>query len=271
MKIQLKNEMETLLIPLYGKAKMSEMGVFKDPYAEAAIKKLDYDYSRLKIKTKTQIMLAMRAAIIDDFTKNFISANPNCLILHLGCGLDARVMRIGLHTRMWYDLDFPEVVDMKKQLYGETENYKYIASSVTDIRWIDRIEVIENEILVIAEGLLMYLSEEEIKILFRALESKFQSYTIVFDAYSKLTVKSSKKHPSLKKTGASIKWGVDDGREIEGYLESVKHLETLYLTDENVIKMLPKKYRIAFTIAGHFKSAREAHRIFVMKVGNTKI
>jgi len=62
MKIQLKNEMETLIIPLYGKAKMSEMGIFKDSYAEAAVNKLDYDYSRLKIQNKTQAMLAMRAS-----------------------------------------------------------------------------------------------------------------------------------------------------------------------------------------------------------------
>jgi O-methyltransferase involved in polyketide biosynthesis len=142
MKIQLKNEMETLIIPLYGKAKMSEMGVFKDPYAQAAIDKLDYDYSRLKIRNKTQVMLAMRAAIIDDFSKGFISENPNCLVLHLGCGLDARFMRLGLHVGMWCDLDFPEVIEIKKQLYRETENYKCIASSVVDLRWIDSIEAI---------------------------------------------------------------------------------------------------------------------------------
>lgn len=52
MKIQLKNEMETLLIPLYGKAKMSKIGVFKDSFAEVAIDKLEYDYSKLKIQKK---------------------------------------------------------------------------------------------------------------------------------------------------------------------------------------------------------------------------
>ncbi len=67
MKIRLRNEMETLIIPLYGKAKMSKMGIFKDPYAEAAVGRIDYDYSKLKIQSKTQVMLAMRAAIIDDF------------------------------------------------------------------------------------------------------------------------------------------------------------------------------------------------------------
>jgi len=268
MKIQLKNEMETLIIPLYGKAKMSEMGIFKDSYAEAAIAKLDYDYSRLKIQNKTQVMLSMRAAIIDGFTEDFIRENPNCLVLHLGCGLDARYMRLGFHIEKWYDLDFPEVIDIKKQLYRETENYKYISSSVTNLRWIESIEVIEDKVLIIAEGLFMYLSESEIKALFRSLESKFENYTIIFDAYSKLTAKSSKNHPSLKKTGATVKWGVDDPREIEGYTETVKHLKTLYLTDKNVIEMLPKKYRIMFILASLFKSAREAHRVFVMNVGD---
>ncbi len=268
MKIQLKKEMETLIIPLYGKARMSEMGIFHDPYAEAAVAKLDYDYSGLKIQNKTQVMLAMRAALIDDFVRNFISENPRCLVLHLGCGLDARFMRLGLQVvGMWYDLDFPEVIEIKKQLHCETSNYQYIASSVTDLNWLERIEAAENEVLVVAEGLLMYLSENEIKALFSALQLKFRSCTIIFDAYSKLTAKRAKQHPSLQKTGATIKWGVDDPREIEGYIKGAKYLKTLYLTDKNMIEMLPKNYRTVFKLAGLFKSAREAHRVLVMNIG----
>jgi len=70
----------------------------------------------------------------------------------------------------------------------------------------------------------------------------------------------------LKRTGATIKWGVDDPQEIEGYIETLKHLKTLYLTDKNIIEILPKNYRIMFMLAGLFKSAREAHRVFVMSV-----
>ncbi|PKM95605.1 MAG: class I SAM-dependent methyltransferase [Firmicutes bacterium HGW-Firmicutes-1] len=266
MKIELKNEMETLIIPLYGKAKMSELGVFKDPFAEEAIAKLIYDYSKLKIQDKTQVMLAMRASIIDDFAKAFIGKNRNSLVLHLGCGLDARFMRLGIQTEIWYDLDFPEVINIKKQLYSQTANYRYISSSVTNLDWIDGIRMVGNEVLIIAEGLFMYLSENEIKALLEALKSKFKKYTIIFDAYSKLTVKSSKYHPSLKKTGAKVKWGVDDPREIEGYIKSIKHLKTLYLTDKKVVERIPKKYRIMFRVAGFFRSAREAHRVIIMKV-----
>jgi len=271
MKIQLKNEMETLIIPLYGKAKMSEIGVFKDPYAEAAVDRLDYDYSMLKIQNKTQVMLAMRAAIIDEFAKDFIKDNPNCMVLHLGCGLDARYMRLGLNIERWYDLDFPEVIEIKKQLYNKTVNYRFISSSVTELQWMDNIEIRENEVLVIAEGLLMYLNENDIKTLFEALQSKFRNYTIIFDAYSKLTAKSSKNHPSLKKTGAAVKWGMDDPKEIVSLIKTAKLLKTFYFTDEKVIEMLPQNYRRLFKLAGLFKSAREAHRVFAMKVGDWQI
>jgi O-methyltransferase involved in polyketide biosynthesis len=138
---------------------------------------------------------------------------------------------------------------------------------VTDDAWMECIGS-ANKVLVIAEGLFMYLSESEIKSLFGSLKSKFGSYTIIFDAYSRLTAKSSKHHPSLKKTGATIKWGVDDPHEIEGYTATAKHIKTLYLTDENAVEMLPMNYRILFRIADLFKSAKEAHRIFVLNIGN---
>lgn len=132
----------------------------------------------------------------------------------------------------------------------------------------DSIKVIEKEVLIIAEGLFMYLSEEEIKALLRNLKLKFKSYTIVFDAFSKLTAKKMKNHSSLEKTNALVKWGIDDPREIESYTENIKFLKTLYFTDENAIKLLPKNYQMLFRIAGLFKSARESHRVFIMNVSD---
>lgn len=268
MKIELKNEMETLIIPLYGKAKMSQIGIFDDPYAEEMIEKINYNYSKLKIQQKTQVMLAMRAAILDNFSQDFISKNQGCTVLHLGCGLDARFMRLNPRVETWYDLDFPEVIEIKKKLLPENERYKYISSSVTDSSWIASIPEISAEVLVIAEGLLMYLTEDEIKNLFISLKSKFYSLTIIFDAYSKLTARSAKNHPSLKQTGAEIKWGIDKPREIESFADGIKHLKTIYLTDPEATKNLPRSYRIMFNIAGIFKSAREAHRVFVMSIDN---
>ena len=104
-KITLKKEMETLLIPLYGRAQMSHQGLISDSYAGETLNLIDYDFSRLKIPKKLQVFMALRCAILDDFTKDFLSQHPNTLIISLGSGLDARYLRIGGYQK-WIDLDF---------------------------------------------------------------------------------------------------------------------------------------------------------------------
>ncbi len=266
MKVALQEEMETLLIPLYGKAQMSKKGLFRDLDAEAAIDQIDYDFPKLRIQEKTQIMLSIRAALIDDFAAGFLKEHPHSAVAHLGCGLDARARRLGVSVRVWYDLDFPQVIDIKRQLYEETENYRYIPSSVTDWDWMDGIETGGYPLLVVAEGLFMYLTEADIKTLLLKMRDKFKDVTLIFDAYSKLTARQAKHHPSLKQTGATICWGVDTPAEIEAFGPGIVYQKTLYLTDEGAISRLSAGYRTMFALAGKFKTAREAHRIFVMSL-----
>jgi O-methyltransferase involved in polyketide biosynthesis len=209
MKIQLRDEMETLLIPLYGRAQMSRRGLFYDRQAEEAVRQIDYDFSRLCIQEKTQLMLSVRGAMIDAFASDYLNVNPGCTVVYLGCGLDARFQRMGEPDARWYDLDFPQVIEIKKQLYAETERYMMIPSSVTDWDWLEGIDANDRPVLVIAEGLMMYLSETDVKTLFCKMREAFSKATFIFDAYSCMTAKQAKNHPSLKKTGARIQWGVD--------------------------------------------------------------
>jgi O-methyltransferase involved in polyketide biosynthesis len=266
MKIALKEEMETLLIPLYGKAQMSRKGIFRDRDAEEAVAQIDYDFSRLHIQEKTQVMLSIRAALMDDFAAGFLKEHPHSAVLHLGCGLDARARRLGVPIRVWYDLDFPQVIDIKRQLYEETENYRYIPSSVTDLDWMHEVDTGGFPLLVVAEGLFMYLAEEDIKELLLKMQRKFKDVTLIFDTYSKLTASKASRHPSLKRTGAVIRWGVDSPAEIEAFGSGIIHQKTLYLTDKNAISCLPAGYRTIFALAGNFKAAKEAHRIFIMNL-----
>ncbi|NLI54727.1 MAG: class I SAM-dependent methyltransferase [Clostridiales bacterium] len=264
--IELKEEMETLLIPLYGRARMSQMGYFHDTDAEEAVRSIRYDFSKLRIQEKTQVMLSVRGAQIDAFTVDFLRAHPDSTAVYLGCGLDARAKRLNMPARLWYDLDFPEVIDIKRRLYPETERYRLIGSSVTRWEWMDQVERNGRPLLVIAEGLLMYLSPQEVETLFLKLRDRFEDVTFVFDAYSRLTAKQAGKHPSLKKTGASIRWGTDVPEEMTAFGDGISHEATIYLTDERAVKLLPEQYRGMFRFAGRFRAAREAHRIFVMRL-----
>lgn len=205
---------------------------------------------------------------MDEYTKDYIASRERSLILHLGCGLDGRFWRMDSKPALWFDLDYPEVIDIKKRLLHQPQGLEYIPSSVLDYKWLENLQATKEEVLVIAEGLFMYFSEEEIRSLFKALCQKFNKVTFLFDVYSKITARIASRHPSLKETGAVIQWGLDDPLEMEAYVEGLKYLKTIYFTDRRAIEGLPLKFRCQFKVAGRFKTIREAHRIWVLSFNN---
>lgn len=105
-KISLSEEMETLLIPLFGKARESRKTapVLFDKKAVEIIGQIDYFFTSLKIPEKTNVMMCLRAKIIDNFVKDYLDRSNGSVALHLGCGLVAGMTKseIALWTgTMW--------------------------------------------------------------------------------------------------------------------------------------------------------------------------
>lgn len=263
-KIVLKKEMETLLIPLYGRAKMSLRGIIEDAYACETVAAIDYDFEKLRIPKKLEIFMAIRSGIIDDYTKQFLFDNPQATVISLGSGLDARYAKMSGYKK-WIDLDYPEVSELRKKLLPEAENHLEIASSVTDWAWLEKAEGSGGKTLIIAEGLLMYLTENEVRDLFGLLTSKFQDATSIFDAYSLATVNNIKRQSSFKKTGAAIHWGFDEPGRVTELNPKMLHEKTIYLTEKKYTDRLDPFYRFMFAFAGRFSAAREAHRVLVFR------
>ncbi|MBP1702265.1 MAG: uncharacterized protein H6Q38_1372 [Chloroflexi bacterium] len=80
-------------------------------------------------------------------------------MLHLGCGQDSRFWRVDSGEVDWYDLDLTPVIELRRRFYPEPERYHLIASSVTDLDWMAMVTANGRPALVVAEGVLMYLSE----------------------------------------------------------------------------------------------------------------
>lgn len=131
-----------------------------------------------------------------------------------------------------------------------------LGSSVMDFDWLDQIDYSGEAVLVIAEDILMYLSEDEVKKLFIALKGKFTDSEIIFDAFSNNTVKFSKYQPSLKKTEAKISWGVDSPNEIEGFAHGIKHLYTKYMNVDNRINSLNWYFKFMFKLTKNIKAVQ---------------
>jgi O-methyltransferase involved in polyketide biosynthesis len=258
-RVSLHKEQETLLIPLFAKA--AENSVLKDPKAAEIMSQVDYDFSALHVPEKTVITILLRARKLDETVNAFLSAHPDGTVIHLGCGLDSRCLRVNNTYAHWYDLDYPEVIALRQNFYKETDRYKMIASSVTDFAWMEQIAWPVTAALVVCEGLMMYLKEVQVKNLLLSLQHSNPGCQVIFDTFSKYTADSVQAHPSLHKTGAEVHWGIDDALEIETWASGIYLLEEWFFSQSDAIAGLKPGYRFMFHLAGKIKMANKAHRI----------
>jgi len=259
-KISLTPEQETLLIPLFAKAQ-PENPLFYDPAAGEILGRVDYDFSRLKVPYKTVVLVCQRAKKLDAIARAFLQENPGGVVLHLGCGLDNRFGRVDNGAVSWYDLDMPPVIALRQQFYSPAERYHTIASSVSDLAWVDQVAAANRPVLAIAEGLLMYLSEVDVRRLLLRLHEAFPGCRLAADVFSRMTARAASRHPSLKQTGATIGWGIDDAHEVESWAPGTRLLEEWYFTQDPDLGKLSAGYRLAYKLAGAFRMVQKAHRL----------
>ncbi|MET9660187.1 class I SAM-dependent methyltransferase [Streptomyces sp. NPDC006510] len=249
MKVSLTGAAETLLAPLYARAldARSPQPLLGDQTASALIDKLDYDFSRLGMRQSNAVGVALRARHFDRRVREFLTAHPQATVLHLGCGLDSRAQRIAPGPAVrWYDVDQPEVIELREELYRPLADHEAIAASVTDADWLAGIPT-DRPVLVVAEGLTMYLAADEGPRALRNFVARFPRGEMVFDTYARFAVRSTRSMALFRQTGARLAWGVDDPRELERDVPGLRLVEAVsaYATADGVdLRHLPRALRI---------------------------
>lgn len=234
-KIDLTAVSETMLVPLYARAIESkkESPEFIDKTAVKIIDNLDYDFKK-RFKTSTNKMnfwgCSARTVILDKQTKEFINKNPNSTIINLACGLDDRFTRVDNGKIKWYNIDFQDIIDLREKLIDSHERVINIASSALDFQWINQIENKEN-ILIIAEGFLMYLDEKEVEQLFNHIAQNFKNVELLLELMSEWMVNNQKAHDTVRTTGAVFKWGINESKDFEKLCPRYELLNDYNLTD----------------------------------------
>ena len=191
---------------------------------------------------KLNATLTLRTRKFDSYCIDFLDKNPDGIIVELGCGLSTRFPRIDNNTLTLYDLDFPEVIEIKKQFFKETERYHFIRSSVLDFKWMEHIRNQNKKILFTAEGLFMYLHEDDVKNLILALQKNFPGCDIVCEVVNVYIVKMLKRTIWKKKfqrdnhlgKDVTFHFGGQDGKEFEKWNEGITFLdEWTYFDDKD--------------------------------------
>lgn len=231
--MELSNESKTLFIPLLGKALMSKKNLFLHDYkAEEIIDKVDFDFKSLKQSKWLSMYMSLRASLLDELCNKYLLEHDDVTVIHLGCGLDSRCLRLKQKYKIWYDVDYESVIDIRKNFFESTDNYKMIGSSVTDYEWLERIKDSKN-VLIVMEGLTMYLSKDEMSELINQINMKFSNVYLIFDAYTKKGVKGSKIKNPVNQMNAQIKYGIDNYQEFLELNENLEYVSTYFIRKDN--------------------------------------
>ena len=250
---------KTLYIPLYGKAYVSRKGIIlDDKWAE---KIWDAEGFKLKGKSKSKWLayyMGIRSAVFDGWVKDKMAEIPDAVIIHIGCGMDSRAMRVGPCGHVWYDVDFPEVISERGKYFSETEEYKMLAGDARDVSWLDNIPESKSAIVVM-EGISMYLSPEETKGVLENIGAHFDNVSLLMDCYSTFAAKMSKYKNPINDVGVTKVYGIDDSNALSGLLGFVGEKE---MTPTEYINQLNGSEKRIFEklYAGNF--AKKLYRMY---------
>lgn len=254
---------ETALITLKSRAVESARtpGLINDPRSCELIEKLSKleltDCQRRIIVNNPPRSLssyaALRARKFDSYSAEFLQSHPDALVVSLGAGFDTRYWRIPVAREKYIEVDLPPVVELKKELFGKELSFMIIGDSVLETSWMEQVAAIRKDhILFLAEGLFMYLPDQEVIRVFKELAERFSHSEIVFEivnkkytkGFRKKMVESKMKRRGGSEAGSSYSYGMTCGKEIESYASNYRLLEEWsYFEEEDVRPTVLRYFR----------------------------
>ncbi|MCC7446193.1 MAG: class I SAM-dependent methyltransferase [Anaerolineae bacterium] len=218
----LNNVAETLLIPLYVRALESQRpdALLKDAKALALVTQMGSAFAhvqQIKMDDEDKTALILRNRTFDRYTRDFLTRYPAAVIVHIGCGFDSRFERVDNDAVEWYDLDLPEVIDLRRTyIGGERPRYHLLAGSAFDDSWLNTVSVhYPRPFLFLAEGVLMYFEAVQVRALVLALRDHFPGAELIFDAFSPFIVWANNRRMARTKIGARYHWSMRRGKDLE--------------------------------------------------------
>ena len=228
-KIKLSGVPETMLQTVYARAKESSgRGAIHDAKAEGIIEKLDYDFSLADKDTAMRSGVIARTIVLDRMTKEWLASHPGAVVVNIACGLDTRCYRMSGYAH-WYNLDLPETMAVREKLLPESGTISQITMSAME-DWGSEISEQNVPVLIVVEGLTMYLSERNIQRIFTVISSRFSNATVFVETMNPMIVKRFKEK-SIEGSHAKFTWGIKNGKALAELLPGFRFMEEHSLTE----------------------------------------
>ncbi len=265
-KVHITDDKEALLIPLYGRVMQSRrpQPILPDEWAEEAIRRVDYDFSRLKLSDQELTRVAIRAKQFDVLAAEYIAGHPDATVLHLGCGLDTRVYRVDPPpSARWFDVDSPDVMDLRRRLFPARASYEMLSSPVTNPRWLGEVPI-DRPAMIVAEGVLTGLTVEVAKPLLNALTGHFSSGKMAFDTSTRMDRRPVIR-TGVKRVGVSFEQVIARPEGIKNLDPRLELVAEMGMHEFAAFNRLPFFTRLSTRVADVVPSLRQANRLLVYR------
>ena len=252
---------KTLYIPLYGKAYVSRKGILlRDPKAEEIWKEEGFPLKGKSASKWLAYSMGMRAAVFDNWVRTQLEQWLDAAVLHLGCGMDSRCLRVGAEGRNWVDMDFPEVIRERGKYFAENGGYRMLGADLREDTWKQAVPAGERAIVVM-EGISMYFRPEELEALLKSLRGHFGQIRLLMDVYTTFGAKASKYKNPINDVGVTQVYGMDDPARL-AWDTGLAYVCEHSMTPLPMIAQLSPMERVIFSNLFAGKVAQKIYRLY---------
>ena len=216
--VQLGQVQESLLVPLYARALDSQKKhpILNDPKAVEMVRSIDWDFRRFN-QWRRVLGCTLRTAMFDEWVKDFLRRHPTGTVVEIGAGLNTRFERLDNGAVHWFDLDLPDTVELRRKFFTDSERRVTLAASVLDAGWMAPVRTRPAPYCFVAEAVLIYLTEPEVKAALAQIAANFPRANIAFDTASRRAMSHENKDHARRNLDARFTWACQDPREIESW------------------------------------------------------
>jgi O-methyltransferase involved in polyketide biosynthesis len=245
---------ETLYLTLCGRALDNHLPhpILGDLMAEELVGRLGYDCARFRLSASPILNIALRAKKLDQVAQQFLGRHPDAVGLDLGAGLDTRAFRIAPPAGVdWYDVDYPEVITARRQLLPARANARNLAADLTDPAWLAAVPG-DRPAVIVADGLMAFLTSDDMVALVRRLVAHFPSGEIAFNGYTRFAIWAARHYHGTQSVAGLIRSpGFDDPHEPERWDPGLQLVKEILLTREPEVAQFPPALRWFTRLSAH--------------------
>ena len=247
-KVELGKVQETLFFPLLARARetASRRPLLRDPKAVEVASTVDFRLGTYR--TPMRFLMVIRAIILDWWIRQFLAEHPAGTVVELGTGLNTRFERTDNGSVHWIDLDLPDTIELRRRFFADTGRRRMLAASLLDDDWLTEVEALPGPYFFVADGVLPYLTEDEVTGTLARLAARFPGSKLAFDSYPQVALEWEHKL-AAKRDIAFWQWSCDDPRTLERFGLRLLESATSTRPPAGVVAGLPARYRFLLPLA----------------------